>query len=263
MAGSYSRVEQREPLVELVSDFPDYYDSFLDTGYLRRNPEEPSRTLFRLTTDGPERPEMLDKLEEMGLSVPRRGTVRELYERVLGCESRGHIVAAYLHMVVHTDVTVHRGEGKEILSYREALERCPDAYAVEYIQPNPEMRGISLRALQMGDYYFWLRYESATDWRSNVGEVECAVEQAAEMEMAESRGIATKLPLFAIDFVPSPPTNLPNGESGKSVLYAIDLNVAPEVYGTGVEEHLSAAEAAAAIKRWFARFADVRGRQDI
>lgn len=246
-----------KPFVEVVSDFTDYYDPLLDTGYLRRNPEESSCTLFRLTTDGPERPEMLDKLEEYGLDVPRRGTARALYERVLGCERHGSAVAAYLHMVVHTDVAAHRGEGKEVLSYREALARCPDAYAVEYVQPNPEMRGISYRALQVGDRGFWIRYESASDWRSNVGEVACAVERGHELELGEATGMAARLPLFAIDFVPSPPVTLPNGDSEKPRMYAIDLNVAPGVAGTGVEEYLSAGEAAAAIKRWFARFGDV------
>lgn len=82
---------------------------------------------------------------------------------------------------------------------------------------------------------FWIEYVSYGDWRSNVGEGEVFV-TGCEMD-CKARPFP-EIPFFAIDYV-----------VGKE-LYAIDLNVAPGVRGSGVEKYLDGADFCAVLEKY-------------
>jgi hypothetical protein len=226
-------LSEKPPKVRLISDFHDYYDHWFD--------EFNAELVFeRLSTGGMSRPQMLAYLKSLGLRVPFFGRVRDVYEYVLRGFKEIPRIDTIFAMVVHLDEKAHRGEGKVMLSLRDALEKYPDCFAVEYIPARPDGLGLSWRYLQVGDKIFWLEYFSRDDWRSNCGDVEVRVLSR------ERDGYNNKIryPLYAVDFIPA---------AGK--LYAIDFNIAPGIKGTGVEELLPAREAAEAIKKAIILFA--------
>ncbi|WP_424660473.1 hypothetical protein [Desulfofundulus sp.] len=225
---------EKSPKVRLVSDFHDYYDHWFDGC-------SAELVFERLSTGGMSRPQMLAYLRSLGLQVPFFGRVRDVYRYTLrGYEEipRSDTIFA---MVVHLDERAHRGEGKVMLSLRDALEKYPDHFAVQYIPALPSGLGLTWRYLQVGDKVFWLEYFSRDDWRSNCGDVEIRV-LSRERDGYNSR---VRYPLYAVDFIPA---------AGK--LYAVDFNIAPQIKGTGVEEFLPAREAAGAVKKAVILFTD-------
>lgn len=213
--------------LKLISDFHDYYDHQFDLE---------GETFRRVTTDGLSRQELLEYLQKLEFTVPTFGTVREL----------GSLLEPQDRVVLHHDIWAHRGDGKELTTMKEALEKYPDVLATQFIQFNvpgtkPEVKGLSWRYLQIGTESFWIEYTSTEDWRSNCGDGDINLFFRDKTELFSDHQyddlLRFKFPLFAVDFVP-------DGET----LYAVDFNIAPGVRGTGVEKLLPAKEAAKAIK---------------
>lgn len=197
--------------VKLKSDFHDFYDIWFDS--------EADFVFERFTTSGLSRGAMLNFLKNSGVNVIRFGTCEEMYS--LGCED----------VVVYTDTHLHRGEGKVLMSASNAKMSMPNYLCSEYIGIK---RGISIRHLQLGEYYFTLEYKSKDDWRSNCGyDVDIRI-----LNAGFGYHNTIKAPIFAIDFVHS--------ENG---LLAVDYNIAPGCGWTGINELVSAKEIADSIKK--------------
>lgn len=207
--------------VKLLSDFVDYYDHWFDLE---------GEVFRRVSSDGMGRREMLEYLASLGLKTPPSGTVQELWDGYDDFDRQ------FLSVVIYLDERAHRGEGKVRLPMTEAVQKYPEHFATLYI-PSTPLGAVSWRYLQVGDKVFWLEYASA-DWRSNYGEVEIRV-LAQEKDGYHPQ---VNLPLFAVDFVVA------------EKLYAVDFNIAPQIKGTGVEEVLSAREAAESIKEAYRLF---------
>lgn len=190
--------------LKLVSDFHDYYDPWFDRD---------GDTVFRrMTTDGPSRIQMFDifSKKKSVYNPPIHGIVRDIWK-----ESQ--------KLVVYTDLRAHCGEGKELLPSEQAYQKYPYAFASEYIETD---KPASLRTLQIGWVSYYIHYESDDKWRSNVGDVNIELRgMGAQNEHLE------EWPLVAIDYV-----------IGKNGPQAVDLNVAPGIRHTGIEDHLKGPE---------------------
>jgi hypothetical protein len=166
----------------------------------------------RFSKGGMNRQEMLSFLKEHGESTPIFGKVHELAS------------LSIQEVVVYTDLFTHRGEEKEKLSINQALLLYPNHLASSYLKP--DIPSSTVRRLQIGDYAFWLFYQSKNDWRSNCGEVDIHL-----TDFSCSPHPSIHYPLFAIDYVVH-----------HSIYYAIDFNISPQIKGTGIEDLLSPKE---------------------
>lgn len=208
--------------IALASDFLDYYDHVFLTP---RHPEV-DWTWERMSRNGISRRQALRALETQGFRVPQHGLVKDLVPNLV---SQLNIpgVEKILSLVVYVDEHAHAGEGKVLLEAREALERFPDSFACQYLPVFPHGRGTSVRWLRIGGKQSWLRYDSMDDWRSNCGDVR--IELAGLIDKPFSDSLLWRLgPMVAVDFLPI---------GGR--LYAIDLNTAPGLRGTGIEKLVS------------------------
>lgn len=212
--------------MKLESDFRDYYDHMFDS----RHDDAP--VFRRLSTSGPDRRTALSFLGQMNFSVPLYGPVRYLPPE---CGL----------VVVYHDEHAHRGEQKELMSFVYAQRDYPDSFASEYIISSvlgvkqdekwnvPALfRPKTFRRLQIGKRIFALEYMSDDTWRSNCGKVDISV--LDPMVDAYGNHLLRSTPplpssLVAIDFV-----------LHVDRFYAIDLNFAPQIRGTGIEEIMPA-----------------------
>lgn len=189
--------------VKLVSDFRDFYDPWFDRD---------GDTVFRrMTTDGMDRIQMLEWLKKNHFNPPPYGFVRDLWK-----DAR--------KLVVYTDLRSHRGEGKLLLPSDQAFEQYPGGFASVYLEGPAR----TTRILKIGSMAFRLRYESDDKWRSNVGDVQITVE-----DIMTPPASLESFPLVAIDLVEGSDPDNPS---------AIDLNIAPGIQWTGVEDHLKGPE---------------------
>jgi hypothetical protein len=206
--------------LRLVSDFHDYYDQWFDRG----GPE-----FRRMTTEGPSRPEMLyDEMDARGVKCLGYGLVKNVarfltfYPAILE-ENLTNEFLSSLRLVVYLDEMAHRGEGKMIMNALDAVEKYPDHFCTEYRADSA--LATSFRYLQIGKRAWWLRYWSTDDWRSNCGDVHIDL-------LTEATDLyALPYPLYAIDFIPT-----------FDGLRACDLNIAPGLKGTGMEDVLKPKE---------------------
>ncbi len=199
--------------LKLRTDFFDYYDHWFDLD---------GQVFERLSTGGMSRGEMFKYLNDHGIRTAGYGKVHTF-------ASMGPSIS---HVVVYTDEQCHRGDGKLLLALGEALRDYPDTLASVYIKQGI---GISHRHLQIGEYHFWLRYQSR-DWRSNCGDVDITL-----LDCGVGYHPTIDQPLFAIDFV------------GEDRRLAVDFNIAPGIRGSGVEGLLSGKEVVDAIKEAYFR----------
>lgn len=133
-------------------------------------------------------------------------------------------------IVLHTDITSHRGESKQLVF--NAIDvmsiinktRCQEAFYTPFVG-SP---GKSYRTLWIGNRYrCQLFYESFDDWRSNVGNVEITILDFEEGDWSDDiRKHFSECPLLAFDFV----------EDSRGVRHLIDINAAPGLSGTGIED---------------------------
>ena len=216
--------------LQLKTDFHDYYDHWFD---------REGQIFERMSHSGMSRREMFGFLEQIGLKTPPHGTPEQIFNTLSEQDKEAEDLGQthdinFFHVVVYLDETAHRGEGKILVPLTEAMQKYPNAFCSLYYQ-TLLLGSTSLRYLQIGDKIFWLRYTS-DDWRSNYGNVNIKI-LSQEKDKFHSN---IYLPLFAVDFI-----------FGPDFTWAIDINIAPGVKGTGVENILPAKEAVAAIKRWY------------
>lgn len=215
--------------MHLHSDFHDYYDHW----FARRGEEAPYR-FARYARTTVTKQMQLFALQMLGWRVPPYAMVRVLVEKERPAA-----------VVIYVDPCAHKGEGKILLSADEAMEYCPDEFASVYVgQWPPTERAISFRYLGIGDQYWQLKYEGHNDdgtWKSNnAPAVTISIMESSQPQLL--RGWPA-LPLWAIDYVYS--SDMTN--------YAIDLNTAPQIKGTGIEGILTGRECyelIAAAARW-------------
>lgn len=215
MPGNAHNLRDYSVKLRLKSDYIDYYDHHFD---------REGETYARMCRGGHSRKRALDLMSEMHLTVPPYGTVEQLYGRLPGfCQSK---------WVIHTDLHAHCGEGKKLVTAEEALAKHRHDFAVEYVEPSPHGVSKSSRYLQIGNRAFWLTYSSDDEWRSNCGDVTI-------LTLGESEpSIAGFAPLLAVDFV---------FDRG-GWMYAVDLNTAPGLLGTGIQDILKPADVVRLIK---------------
>lgn len=206
--------------LKLISNFVDYYDHWFDSD---------GNIFKRVTTDGMIRGRMFSFLRQRGLSTPIYGVVSHLKN------------AFYLEdddkIVVYIDEKLHCGEGKQLMTLKEAFDdkKLQSCLCTQYINTdNPFNYAVSYRHLQIGDRAFWIRYVSYNDWRSNCGDGDIELlEEVISMKIPNT-------PLYAIDFVEK------NG-----IYYAVDYNISPGIRGTGIEDILPAKEVVNLIKEFY------------
>lgn len=208
--------------IRLKSDFHDYYDHWLAGSH-----EKATVTFNRSSRGARNRLEDFAILKNAGFSLLEHGTPREVY-RSLGLE-RNKVMAQFVSVVVHTDEYAHAGEGKVKLPILDAMKRYPKSFSTQYLPANAQELGISFRLLVIGRWRCILQYSSKNDWRSNVGEVEVKLLGYGKNGALDN----IILPLYAIDLL-----------ALKNEMVAIDFNSAPRIKGTGIEQFLSAKDAA-------------------
>ena len=227
--------------LRLKTNYYDYYDLAFNYGY-----EGPVYERIGGNT-GPTKREQFRILEGAGFLTPPNGLVGA----VLGewWESENQRIKA---VVAYTDEQAHCGEGKRLIRWGE-LKSNPDMgspggdrywkekqlYCSAFVgdqlyQPT----GLSWRRLQIGRHVFWVEYQSAVSWMSNV-DGDCRL-IGTEWDVGFHQSI--NRPLFAVDFV-----------LGKE-MYAVDLNYGPGIRGSGVEDVLPAKRVVESIAEWFDEF---------
>jgi len=154
-------------------------------------------------------------------------------------------------VVVYRDLQAHRGEGKELMPWSDAMAVCPDALCSKFEGILKD--AVSIRHLQVGQQWWRMVYRSDDLWRSNCGNVKI------EMTSMSGAGWWLPYPLYAVDFVPHRRPADPYGRYGEMVsdfeqLLAVDLNLSPQIGGTPVEAVRTPKEMAELVKigvrRW-------------
>ncbi|MFJ8528328.1 hypothetical protein [Bacillus sp. NPDC094106] len=207
--------------VKLLTNFHDYYDHHFDgTGvpFVRRNDM------------GMNRVEMLNYLSSKGIKTVPYGYIHKLAKQY----------PLHTEVVVYTDIHKHQGNGKVRMTLQEAL----DTYPIDtFCSLLCGKLGESWRVLTVGRKKTILDYRSHNDWRSNVGDVQVDIVDCWS-KMYSFNGILDpyEFPLVAIDYV----------KDGNELL-AVDLNVAPQLKGTGIEDIVTPKEIVKEMKKYIGR----------
>ena len=222
--------------VAIDSDFIDFYDYAFDSKHCADIVWE------RKTRTTMSKREQLKILEEHGLRVPTHGTVLEVCELLekeydLGAELFNSASEKLITVVVYLDEYAHQGKGKVCVPLKTALEKYPRKYCSEFIQTTPSPDAVSYRYLEIGRRAFWLRYTGYDSWMSNHAH---KVDVHYLCPSKQSLGLDLAYPMYAIDFIPG------------RVFYAVDLNTAPGLQGTGIP--LSANDVYELVKEWFCAY---------
>ncbi|WP_242248813.1 hypothetical protein [Bacillus cereus group sp. BfR-BA-01328] len=213
--------------VKLITNFHDYYDHHFDGSGV---------PFLRKHDMGMNRPQMLDYMSSKGIKTVPYGYLHEMAKKY----------PLYTEVVVYTDISKHQGEGKVRMSLIEALETYPIDTLCTLLCGN---LGESWRVLNVGRRKTILDYHSKVDWRSNVGDVEVTVVDCWS-RMSSFEGILDpyEFPLVAIDYV----------KDGNELL-AVDLNVAPQLKGTGMEDLVTPEKVVNEMKKYIGRGAMKHG----
>lgn len=197
--------------MQLKSDFNDWYDYAF-------NKEGPVYERYAKTNRS--RQQDLEFLKSIGCNVPRYGKAKDLVQELLGAKwnsffetwnfRKSDEIKDVEDIVVYTDDCAHCGDGKQLVTLREAEEKYSDNFAVEYFC---ESFGESYRYLQVGNRKWWLFYKSYEDWRSNNGNGDTTI--LCEEDTGYHGSI--HVPMFAVDFIPTSAVGF----------VAIDYNTAP------------------------------------
>ena len=209
--------------IKLQSDFRDFYDHWFCGSH-----QEPDAVLRRMSEGGMSRPDMFKVFEQHGLIPPKHGIVRELVpalQKEYG-DPAGRL-NNIMEVVVYLQPRAHRGEGKIKCSWQYALDFYPNKFAAKFIPATQAGVGMSLRYLRVGTRQFWLKYTSANDWRSNCGDVSVEL-LSRQTDLEEPPKLLPEHPLLAVDLLPI-----------VRKVYAIDLNTAPGIKGTALEDQFS------------------------
>jgi hypothetical protein len=210
--------------MQLDTDYEQWYDGIFD-------PCPPVFHRRAFSRGGLSKRAQFDLFASLNLRTPPHGPVSELSARMLETAAGASIPECFgddLRCVVYLDPYAHTGEGKTLVSLREAASKYPDHYASLFVPS----RGAPLvyRLARFGQWAFWLRQEGGSeDWRSNRQDSECVL---TKQRAADPNPIPRVL--WAIDFVPSP-----------LGLLALDFNTAPQLATLGETGALTAVEVAA------------------
>lgn len=204
--------------MKLVSDFRDYYDAAFD-GI--------GKEFRRIAVgSGPTRRQQHDILEAAGYKVPLRGTFAEMN---------------YLpRLVVYKDESAHCTDGKQVWEesgWDLMWEQPPsdEDYSVQFVGKFNEKSATSWRYLQIGRHQFWIEYTSNESWMSNYGDGDIQI-IGVDLNAGYHPLSGIDSPLYAIDFVIA------------DDMYAVDLNIAPGLKGTGVNKYLTPKEVVEALE---------------
>lgn len=223
--------------IGLDSDFYDYYDHWFDRG-------EVDFSLNRQSRNDMGKQRQFELCKEIGFQVPRHGLAQTLYMR-----------NSSDWLVVYEDPFAHCGEGKFLIQSSKAFVSYPDHYASEFIPTtaNPLTHAVSYRLLLIGYTAFQLKYESDA-WMSNHAKnvsieltgLICSREHIGESCFQEigsdiDFSIINKYSLIAFDYV----TDFSTGKS-----YVVDLNTAPGLKGTGIDDLVKPQEVFSMIKSY-------------
>jgi hypothetical protein len=197
-----------------------------------------AKTLDRRSTIGPKKSDQFKLLKEGGFFIPPVGTVENVMDRFWEAEE-----CYTRYVVAYEDEMAHAGNGKFLLcghdlknltmENNEEINRKRGLFCSAFVGFPFAKQSSSLRRLQVGPHVFWIEYRSNDSWMANIGDGSCEI---VGVEKDSGFHPFFKHPLFAIDFV-----------LGKE-MYAVDFNLAPGVWGTGIENHLSPSAVVAALE---------------
>lgn len=213
--------------IVLISDFEDYYDDFF------RKEESTDENAFIFTRN---------KKDE----IPRKDIYNLLTKHRLIASPHGKVtkflknVQMQQAVLLFTDENRHDGGEKLAISYKEALKKYPNNFMAIY--SNSE-QGVSYRYLMVGNEKFFMKYESQEkgQWNSLVNPKITVEKVEPEDELSFKPFLA---PIVAIDFVHFV------DRFEKDWMVAIDVNFAPTLKGTGIEELLPPFMVKQAIEEW-------------
>jgi hypothetical protein len=213
--------------VRLDSDFNDWYDHAFDGRWRVDKP-----ILHRRAGAGPHREVDHDRLAGAGFLLPTRGPAHVLAKLPDGWRPE--------HVVAYDDPTSHCGEGKRVAKLMDVARETPDTYVAEFFLTGEPVT--SYRLLGVGARLFWLRYCSKDTWRANVGDVVIHDAGVPPHDLVSRFGKLRpkpEHPLLAVDFVLHAGTH-----------FAVDLNTAPGLRHTPVQDRMHPNDVHAAIESW-------------
>jgi len=213
---------QEKVAVKLTTDFKDFYDEFLD---------QEGEVLERNRSNEPSRKEMYKTLAKHRLIPSITGKVKK-FRKKLPWDAP---------VIVFTDVNRHDGGNKMMMSYKEAYLKYENHEMSTYIV-NKGQEGITYRYVRVGDAIFFFKLKSSS-WNSNEGFEVVESERVPEQDALQM--IPFDVPLYSIDFVPAV-----DGK-GKDWMFAVDLNFAPKLEGSGIESLVTGEEVADLIRTWY------------
>lgn len=227
-----------EPRIRLESNFRDFYDHRF---VLPCDPDFEG-ILFRDDRSGPLRSKAFRILERHGYHVPRHGTILEMAYRFWENEK---LLPEELQVVVYETETSHRGLDKVRMLLSQALVTYPpDTYCSQYI--SGDEIGVSYRHLRIGALAYWFQYSFGIpgEWRSNVQDENGQLEDLGPDFIPDYKGpdisrVMEESALVAIDFI-----------KAEGQMIALDLNTAPRLAGTGLEDLLSPLELYNLLASW-------------
>lgn len=201
--------------MKLISDFTDYYDSEF-TGYgpiVKRNMNNGRTRLNYL------------KLLSLYFLTPTFGKVKEVIAKFkANQEEEFNILNSItpLEVIVYHNEYAHAGEGKEKLTFDEALRLYPNKLCTIFVPCLDRFYNVTLRWLVIGKYNVFLKYSTPVvlhEWQSNYKpKVEILKDiQATQLyvDIRDEEPLANYR-MFAVDFVPC-----------IKGLAAIDFNTSP------------------------------------
>jgi hypothetical protein len=207
--------------VKLKTDYLDYYDHWFDL----KGFEFDRRSL---PPAGYSKSEQFNILKQMGYLIPHFGLV----------EPDSTIDHEYV--VIYEDEFLHAGNGKKLITCNEANKHKGLLYSeFIYTTANPLKESRSEKIIWIGDIAFKLKISCHGDWKTNAQGVEKDIE-VTDFWFTNNNFAA----LYAIDFAIEYETNL---------RYAIDLNMAPGLRGTGIKDFLTGKEVVNLIKDWLSK----------
>lgn len=137
--------------------------------------------------------EVMAYLAGFGMQTPLYGTPGQIAEAI--SSDTGRPLGAFEDLV---DVVVYAGRecGRLKMPLSEAIAQHSDSLAVQHIPTKTDGTGISYSYTAVGGRRFWLRHESADDWRSVAG--------AFRTEIVSDWAVNTPVdcaPFFSVNFI--------------------------------------------------------------
>lgn len=212
----------RNVSVQLKSDFVDFYDSFFDQDgeiFERNLSNEPSRKdMYKILAKHKLIPAVTGKVKKFRKKLPWDAPV-----------------------IVYTEIERHDGGEKLMMSFKEAFTNYENHEMATYIV-NEGNVGVTYRYVRIGDAIFFFKLQGKT-WNINEGFEVVESERVSEEDALQMKPFDT--PIYSIDFVPAVDSK------GKEWMFAVDLNFAPKLEGSGIESLATGEEIAELIRIWY------------